>query len=190
MDHCHCGRTAVPAQQAKTGRGSMLSCTPGEREPTHLSLLLSLYLLLHLIDQKPPHRRSPACLQVLSPPGAAHACYVASQHPNPEQDNPRPPANPFPSHSPRAPCPDALASPSPTPTQLPNLKSIASGMPTMLLSPMTTTLFPLMSTPLRSKSWMHPSAVQGTKCAARPRIRMRLCAAGRRRSAHVGACRD
>jgi len=47
--------------------------------------------------------------------------------------------------------------------------SIAAGVPTMLLRPITTALLPAISTPLRSRSSMHPLGVQGHEEGLPPR---------------------
>mmetsp|Transcript_21074 Transcript_21074/g.59237 ORF Transcript_21074/g.59237 Transcript_21074/m.59237 type:complete len:278 (+) Transcript_21074:66-899(+) len=50
----------------------------------------------------------------------------------------------------------------------------ATGIPTMLERPMTTALFPRISTPLRCSSSMHPAGVQGTASGGSPPLRQRL----------------
>mmetsp|Transcript_786 Transcript_786/g.2014 ORF Transcript_786/g.2014 Transcript_786/m.2014 type:complete len:213 (+) Transcript_786:1625-2263(+) len=49
-------------------------------------------------------------------------------------------------------------------------KSMAAGVPTMLLRPTTTARLPEIATPVRSSSSMHPFGVQHTKLGVRPRI--------------------
>ena len=46
--------------------------------------------------------------------------------------------------------------------------NMATGMPTMLLRPITTAFFPAISTPYRSSSSMHPLGVHGTNNGSRP----------------------